>query len=281
MNKTLTLIALIFTFSIGASPQTSYPSERTITKTDKFDFRPGGTVVITGSPHGSINVLGSTVNEIEITAEIKLLAANEADLNTIASMTGFATDESAARTGIMSIGNHNKFGLKKLPKNFPKGLLKLLFTINYTIRVPRYSDLEIDGGIGDLTIQGVEGSIRANCIECNARVEVIGGTASLTVGKGNADVSFGVKGWRGRSANIQVATGDLTVRLPTSLSAEIDAIVLRSGSIENEFPDLKPRDRKVAFTDRSILAQAGVGGVSLKFAVGDGKLRIEPLRSPL
>ena len=48
-------------------------------------------------------------------------------------------------------------------------------------------------------------------------------------------------GW---NANIQLAKGDLTVRLPSNMSAEIDAIILQSGAIENMLPDLKPRDRK-------------------------------------
>jgi hypothetical protein len=281
MKRILIIAALAFTLPITALAQTTFPSQRTITKTDKFDFGSGGTVSIAGAPIGSIEVIGSTANEVEITAEILLQAGSEADLKTLAASTGFLTDESALRAGIITVGNHNKFGLKKLPKNFPKGLLTVPFTINYKIRVPRYSDLEIDGGKGDLTIKGVEGSIRANFLESNARVEIIGGAALISLGTGNADISFGAKGWRGRSASIQVAQGDLTVRLPTTLSAEVDAVVLRTGSIENEYPDLKPRDRKTAFTDKLILAKTGVGGAAMKFSVGDGKLKIEPLRVQL
>jgi hypothetical protein len=277
----MTLLALVLGLTLSAAAQAEFPAKRTITKTDRFDFGAGGTVVITGAPTGSIEIIGSQANEIEITAHIELQAASEADLNTLATMTGFATDESASRTGIITIGNHNKFGLKKLPKNFSKHLLAVPFTVSYVVRVPRYSDLEIDGGKGDLLITGVEGSIRANFLESTAKVEIIGGATTIILGKGSADVSFGVKGWRGRSANIQVASGDLTVRLPSSLSADIDAVVLRTGSIDNGFPDLKPRDRKIVFTDKSILARAGVGGVPLKFAVGDGNLRIELLKVPL
>lgn len=280
MIRSISILVVLLGMFIGAAAQT--PSvKRTITKTDRFDFRAGGTVAIAGAPSGSIQIIGSQVNEIEITAQIELQAANEADLNTLASVTGFTTDESNARTGIITLGNHNKFGLKKLPKNFPKGLLNVPFSVNYVVRVPKFSDLEIDGGRGDLVITGVEGSIRANFLESDAKIEVISGTAMIIIAQGSVDVSFGIKGWRGRSANIQVASGDLTVRLPSSLSAEIDAVVLRSGAIENEFPDLKPRNRKVAFTDKSIIAKAGVGGAPLKFAVGDGRLKLEMLRSPL
>ena len=261
-----------------ASAQSPAQLKRTITKTDRFDFGAGGTVAITGAPNGAIRVTGTAKNEVVITAEIELQAASEADLAKLGQMTGFATDESTIRTGIISIGVHNKFGQKKLPKDFPKTLLGQPFTINYVISVPHYSDLEIDGGKGDLSITGVEGSMRVNFLETKATIEVVGGSTNVTIGTGSADVAFGVHGWRGRSANIQVATGNLNIKLPSNMSSEIDASILKTGKIENTLPDLKPRDRKVPFTERSIIAKAGVGGAPLKFTVGDGTLKI--LQSP-
>lgn len=262
--------------------QTSGPVvRRTATKTDRFDFGSGGTVVINGAPNGSITVLGHAKNEIEITAEMELQAGTESDVAKIAEATGFITDESAIKVTILSVGAHNKFGLKKLPKDFPKQLLSQPFSINYKIMVPRYCDLEIDGGKGDLKISGVEGSMRVNFLDSRANVEVVSGTALLTVGTGSLDVSFGTRNWRGRFTDIQVAKGDLSVSLPSVLNAEIDAVVLRTGSIENTIADLKPRDRKVAFTDRNIAAKAGVGGSAMKFTVGDGKMRLSKLTQTL
>ena len=120
--------------------------------------------------------------------------------------------------------------------------------------------------------------MRINFLDTNARVEVISGMMTATFGRGTAEVIFGTKGWRGRGAIIQMAAGDLKIGLPPNLSADIDALVLQSGSIENTFPDLKPRDRKVAFTERAVIAKAGVGGPQLKFTVGEGSLRLENLK---
>jgi hypothetical protein len=283
MKKQFTLLlaitAALLCIAVAGSAQTLL--KRTTTKTDKFDFGSGGTISIVGAPNGSIRVIGTNKNEIEITAEIQLQAATEADLATLATLTTFITDESANRTGIISLGTHNKGGLKKLPKKFPKALLAMPSRIDYVVHVPRYSDLEIDGGKGDLDISNVEGSMRINFLESNAKIEVIGGATTATVGTGSIDVAFGVKGWRGRAANIQIATGDLRVRLPATLSAELDAVVLRNGVIENSIADLKPRNRKVPFTDKSIEAKAGVGGVPIKFSVGDGTLKMERLVLPL
>ena len=276
--KRLALCSLfVVAFSIAALAQNG----RTTTKTDKFDLSSGATLTVTGAPNGSIKIIGSPKNEIEIIATIGIEAANDADFAKLAAITGFVTDESAIRVAIGSVGPHNKFGLKKLPKDFPKNLLATPFRIDYEIRVPRYTDLEIDGGKGDLSITGVEGSMRVNFIETKGDVEVVGGTTNITVGKGTLDMAFGVRGWRGRSATVNVGSGELNVSLPSNMHAEIEATILKTGMIANSLVDLKPRDRKVAFTDKSILAKAGVGGSPLKFTVGDGTMKLERLTLPL
>lgn len=277
-SKLVLLIALVATLCATAWSQDLL--KRKVTKTDRFDFGAGGTVAITGAPTGSIRISPSSTNEIEITAEIELQASTTADLDKLAEVTGFITDETVGRTGIVTLGTHNKLGNKKLWKKFPKNLAGLPFRIDYTITVPRYCDLEIDGGTGDLSITGVEGTIKVNFVETNARIEVITGAASLMFGKGKADVAFGTHGWRNRMADVRMANGDLTIHLPSTASAQLDAVILRTGKIDNAFPDLKPRDRKSPFTDRSIMAKAGVGGAPLKFTVGDGTLTIKPLTLP-
>lgn len=281
-----TLKLFLFALCVAGCAAASFaqgPSllKQTVTKTDKFDFGSGGTIAITGSPNGSIKVVGSPNNEIEITATIELQAPTAADLVTMAAVTSFITDEGRIRTGIITVGSHNKFGSKDIWKKFPKKLRSMPYRIDYVISVPRFSDLEIDGGKGDLTVSGVEGGMRINFLESAANVEIIGGNTVITVENGTLDVAFGTRGWRPRTADVQISKGDLNIWLPSTLSAEIDAVVLRTGLIENSVPDLKPRDRKVVFTDRSIMAKAGVGGPSLKFTVGDGKLKMQRLSKPL
>lgn len=280
------LAAFIFAGSAAAQSSKAVAppqpmAKRTVTKTDRFDFGSGGTININGAPNGSITVVGWPKNEIEITARIEIEAANEADLAKVAELTGYATDESPIRVGISTIGSHNKFGMKKLPKDFPKTFIGLPFRVDYVVNVPKFSDLEIDGGKGDLSIKGVEGSMRVNFIEAKAAIEVFTGTALITIAGGSLDLALGARGWRGRFVNVGLGSGDLNVRLPYNISAELDASIIKTGSIDNKVPDLKPRDRKIAFTDRSIAARAGAGGAALKFTVGDGTMKLEKMAQPL
>ncbi len=255
--------------------------KRITTKTDRFDFGSGGTVSIIGAPTGTITVVGSQKNEIEITAKIEIQAGSEAELDRLAQVTTFGTDESLGRVTIISSGTHNKLGDKKEWKKFPKALLGLPFSIDYVVSLPRYTDLEISGGKGDLSVSGVEGALKLTSVESNSKLDLIGGGVSATFGSGTVDITMPNRSWRGNAIDVALSSGTMSVHLPASISAEIDATIVKTGKIENAFVDFKPRTRTVPFTERSILAKAGSGGISMKFTVGDGTLKLLRVEKPV
>lgn len=251
--------------------------KRVVTKTDKLDFGAGGTVAVIGAPKGSIRVEAAQRNEIEITAEVTIQAANEDDLMTLEKITGFVLQEDMGRVAINSVGTNDKKYLKQVAKKFPKKLIGLPFSIDYVIKVPRYCDLQIDGGSGDITVAGVEGALRINSLEGNAKLGLIAGGVNATFGKGDVFVTMPDRSWRGNAIDIALAAGDMEVYMPVNLSAELDATILRTGKIENSLTNLTPRIRTVKFTEQSITAKAGSGGVPMKFTVGDGTLRLKTI----
>lgn len=270
------ILLILIACSVLSTAQTTPLLKRTTTRTEKVDFASGGTIAIVGAPVGSIRFSGSAGNEVEITAAIEVQAANDADLTRLTEVTGFIVDERLGRVSILSIGTHNKFSDKKMWKKFPKQLANLPFKIDYTIGVPIYSNLEIDGGRGDLSVSNIEGAVRINFVDTTAVIES-NGDLDATFGGGRVDLMFGTRSWRGRPANVQMAAGSLNIQLPTNASAEIDASILKTGAIESTFAGLKPRNRKFPFTETSVMAKAGVGGATLKFSVGVGNIKIMPL----
>lgn len=274
-NRNLTFAFAVVAFIAGISFNTNAQSlKRTITKTDRFDFGAGGTIALIGAPNGSIKITGGQSNEIEINATIQIEAPTEADLNVLALVTTFVLQEASGKVSIMSSGTHNKIGDKKLWKKFPKTLLGLPFRIDYVIRVPRYCDLDVNGGKGDLEISGVEGTFKLASIESNTKLNLIGGGVAATIGAGNVDITMPDRSWRGNTVDVALASGTMTAHLPSSISAELDAVILKSGKIENAFVDWKPRTRTIPFTEQSIIAKAGSGGVPMKFTVGEGTLKL-------
>lgn len=283
--RTLTALFLpafvLFIFAADLSAQGPKLLKRTTIKSDRFDFGAGGTLVVVGAPKGSITVEGWSNREVEVTAEIVVEGATEADLDRMSKVVGFSLEESLGRVGIISVGTNDKKYLKRVDKSFPKALIANPYRIDYVVKIPRYCDLQIDGGSGDLAISGVEGAIKVNYLETNAKLDLVGGGLLAVFGKGDVEISVPTRSWRGRFADVQLASGNLVLNLPTGLNADFDASILRTGRIENGFSEFKPRVRKQEFTETSIIAKSGTGGVPLKFSVGDGTMKIVQDKKPV
>lgn len=249
--------------------------KRTKYQTEKIEFGSGGSLSVIGSPNGSIEIEGWNKNEVEITSEIEIQAYTEKDLDLIAQVTGFALDEGLTKISIISVGTHDKKYIKKAHKKFPKRLrkMKLPYKIDYKIKVPHFTDLEINGGKGDFKLSLVEGMMRINYLHSNAKMSLVGGAIQATIGSGDVDVQIATRSWRGQFAEVQVAQGNMNLWLPKNLNANLKAEVLRTGKIDNSYKMLKPM-RHTKFTDKGMYAKAGNGGAELKFTVGDGKLKI-------
>lgn len=257
----------------AAFAQAAPQLKRTTFKTETFEAGPASTVSLIGSPQGSVRIEGWNKNEIEISADIQVFASSEEDLARLASVTGFMIDEGLTKISVVTVGPHDKKYVKKIDKDFPKRLRNSQFRIDYVLKVPRYTDLIIDGGIGDFSLQGVEGSMSIEFLETNAKMVLTGGSIRATFGKGDVSVLVEKRSWRGRFAEIQVAAGNLDVKLPSDMNANLLAKVLRTGKIENEFTNVKPK-RLTKFTDTFMDGIVGNGGASLGFTVGDGMLLI-------
>lgn len=277
-GKSIIFVLFLLVFSATCFAQDAALLKRTVYKTDKLDFGAGGTVSIIGAPEGSIEIEGWQKNEVEISAEIELQAATEADLAKLAEINNFVLEESMGHLRIISVGTHDKQFMKRAAKKFPKHLLGLAFRIDYKIKVPAFCDLDIDGGKGNFVLSKVDGTMKINFLNSNAKLDLVGGMLNATFGEGTVDISIPTRSWRGRFADVQLAKGDMNVSLPLSLNAEVKATVLSGGKIENQYNYLKPRERKDAFTDQLIVAKAGIGGVTLNFTVGSGSLKIAEVK---
>jgi hypothetical protein len=164
--------------------------------------------------------------------------------------------------------------MRTVAKKFPKTLLGLPWKIDYRIRVPVSTDLEINAGRGALTLAGVEGNIQLSATETDAKLILSGGDLSATMTAGKLNLNIPARSWRGMGAEIRLAAGEVTVELPSGFSGDIDAEILRSGQIVDAYGGLEPRE-KGATTPQKMKVRAGSGGASFQFTVGDGAIFIK------
>lgn len=255
------------------APQSTGALTRTTTRHESRRFGYGSSLTIIGAPAGAITIEAWQKSEIDITADLELHADTDADLALLATVNNFTLDEDSNHLRILTTGTHDKVFMKRFAKKFPKTLLNLPWKIDYHIRVPVNCDLEINAGRGAISLKGVEGAIQLKALESDATLGLTGGTVSATIGAGTVKVNILATSWRGAGAVIEVARGDLTVEFPPDFNGYINADILRSGQIENNFPTLTPQER-ASFTPQSIHARAGSGGATLVLRITDGTLHL-------
>ena len=246
---------------------------RTSTRRETRRFAYGGTVTLMGAPRGSVTVEGWPRNEVELTANIELKGPTEADLDQLARVNTFVFDEDLNHISVLTTGTHDRAFMKRTAKNFPKNLLNFPWKIDYRLRVPANTDLEINAGHGPVKLSGVEGSVRVTATESETAFTATGGILSATVTFGVINLSIPSRSWRGSGADIRIASGTINVDFPPGFSGDIDAEVLRTGKIVNTFDALTSRE-KPGITERIVRARAGAGGPFFKFTVGDGTVNI-------
>jgi hypothetical protein len=251
---------------------------RTITRHESRRFFYAGTVTVTGAPNGSVSIEGWQRNEVEISAEIELQAPTEADLSRLATLNNFVIDEDANHLRIITTGTHDRAFMKRAAKDFPKSLIGLPWKVDYHIKVPAVTDLEMNAGVGPTRLTGVEGAIRLNAVQTNATLSLTGGLVSVIVQRGTVDVTIPALSWHGLGADIKLASGNLSLGLMPGFSGDINAVVLRTGEVKNAYPNLEPLQRN-SITPQSLRARAGNGGGALSFTVGEGTIQINQVSS--
>ena len=277
-TRSLFLLAILL---IAATPvfsqKTAVPDlqllTRTSTRRETRRFNYGGTVTLIAAPRGSVTIEGWPRNEVELTANIELKGPTEVDLDQLAAVNNFVFDEDMNHLSILTTGTHDRAYMKRTAKSFPKKLLNMPWKIDYRLRVPLNTDLEVNAGHGEVKLSGVEGALRVSATESDTALTLTGGTLSTTVTAGSITLSIPARSWRGSGADIRIASGTINVDLQAGFSGDIDADVLRTGKIVSTYDGLASRE-KPGITERTVRARAGAGGPFFRFTVGDGTVNI-------
>ncbi len=276
MSNLKILLVLLFVSPVF-SQQTSTAEiqllTRSSTRKETARFSYGGTVTLIAAPRGSVTVEGWQRNEVELTANIELKGATEADLDQLAKVNTFVFDEDLNHISVLTTGTHDRAFMKRAAKNFPKKLLNLPWKIDYRVRVPINTDLEVNAGHGEVKISSVEGGLRISATESDTSLTLTGGTVTTTVTAGSITLAIPARSWRGAGADVRVASGTINVDLQPGFSGDIDAEILRTGKIVNTYEELVSRE-KPGLTERTVRGRAGAGGAFFKFTVGDGTVNI-------
>src|SRR5918996_2611455 len=189
MSKAFLFISILLSCAGPVfSQKTAAPEIQLLTRTTRRHetrrFSYGGTVTLIAAPRGAVTVEGWARNEVELTANIELKGPTEVDLDQLAKVNSFVFDEDLNHLSVLTTGTHDRTYMKKAAKNFPKKLLNLPWKIDFKLRVPINTDLEINAGYGPVKGTAVEGALRISATESENALTLTGGLVSTTVTAG-------------------------------------------------------------------------------------------------
>lgn len=252
---------------------------RTSTRRETKRLGYGGTLTLLGAPEGSVTIESWQRPEIEIVAEIELRANTEEDLTQLARVNNYViNNDSPNNVTIATTGTHDRKYMKTV-RDFPKRLLNASWKIDYHLKVPASVDLSVYAVRGAVKIEGIEGDVRVQASDGDMTLMLTGGALQATLTRGTILFRPTQRSWRGRGAELNLATGTMTVELPANFNAEIAGSVLRTGAVENSYAEATETNLVDAANDRrSVRGRFGAGGAAFIFNVGDGTLRIDKLK---
>jgi hypothetical protein len=245
-------------------------------KTQKSRFAYGRSIRITLPPVGSLNIVGTSKLEVSVEARVHVEGASSTDLDELARRIGFTFGQGPTGFELISLGPQAKLSgkdKKKVIEGLSSALQKLPYRIDYVIKVPEYTDLDISMFDGELVLGNIYGGIVFRAQKANVKLTSMAGTIVGTVGIGSLLVELSSLSWRGSGIKVELGVGDVALSVPRGYSA--DVTLGASEPLEILFPlnrgDDIPDDAPVG---NQLKARFGVGGAELIFATQRGKLKV-------
>lgn len=246
------------------------------TQEKRFGFSYARGLKIYMPPVGNISIEGWSKRELTIQAKIVVEAKTEADLEILAQNTGFALSTDAMTWVLASIGPQAKMDRKKkkeYDKQVPGRLQKIPYRIDYVLRVPDFTDLEIEQMQGDLSIGNVYGGLNFNIHAGKATLYGLGGVVVGRIANGEALVVCGGPTWRGSGLNLQLGVGNIELRLPTPYAADLTLAATQQLKIAYTIPPEEGEDLDAPFGN-VLQKKLNGGGPSMLFSTKLGQIQL-------
>lgn len=142
--------------------------------------------------------------------------------------------------------------------------------VDFTVRVPTGVELIATVVAGDVEANGLSSNVTAHSVSGDVAVSTTGVVEAGTV-SGELDITMGSLDWNRLAFN--TVSGDITLRLPEALEAEVDFESL-SGDLDTDFDLQVDRRRNGRFVGSRVEGTIGDGGRALSFHTVSGDVRL-------
>jgi len=251
MRFTATLAALALSLCSFAAFG-SHDSRITDSSESNYDFRAGSTLTVE-TFNGSIRVRGGDDSRVHVVAQ-KYVRSDDPD------------DARATMAALNVQVSHDNGGLVLRAPHPPRDGVRET-GVTFEITMPRSADLRLVTTNGEIEVEDVRGDDKLHTT--NGRITVSRGDGSVDAETTNGAIRVElVNVTPSRPLRFVTTNGSITLNLPQSLSADVDASTT-NGSIHNDLPIVASK------VDRTrMLGRINGGGTELRAHTTNGSITI-------
>jgi DUF4097 and DUF4098 domain-containing protein YvlB len=206
--------------------------------------------------NGAVSIKGAMRSDVLVRARVEARANTEASAAIIASQVSIDGSGGQVRA------------------SGPQTAENSSWDVSYEIFVPQATDLTMKTNNGAITISDVRGNIHFQVNNGAVHLKRVAGDVGGTTSNGAIQADLAGGGWEGRQLEIGTHNGAVTVTLPASYSAHVQAET-GNGRIQSDFPVTISGDLHPQKLDFNI----GAGGPLLHITTGNGAIRLKHAES--
>jgi hypothetical protein len=178
-----------------------------------------GRLNVDANRNGGVTVKGWLRNEVLVRARVEASAENEGAAANLVSQVSIDSNGGQLRaTGPASGDNNNSW-----------------WSVSYEIFVPQNTDLTVTARNGGINIADVRGQIRFEGRNGGVHLKRLAGDVIGSTVNGGVEAELAGTNWDGRQLEVTTRNGGVTVTMPSSYSARIQAESKRGG-FQSDFP---------------------------------------------
>jgi DUF4097 and DUF4098 domain-containing protein YvlB len=223
----------------------------------RFTMPTSGSLSVDAVKNGGISVRSGDANEIEVRACV--------------SAWGDTADQANA---IVSSVRINNTGTIRAESGFDSN-----WSVTYQITVPRYTNLKLTANNGGISVSGVEGDLELETRNGGIALREIAGNVKGKTVNGGVSVSLSGSSWIGNGLDIETTNGGITLSLPETYAATIEASTV-NGAVRSNIPELSVTTENIrggwgpGGRSNQIVTALNGGGAPVKVSTKNGGITI-------
>lgn len=219
-----------------------------------YELEPGGTFEIRNT-NGEISIETTDGTAIEVSAEFVVKAATDEAAKEL--LDNSEITETVSPGHILLDSRNRDLGFT----------LHVSRSVNYTVRLPKSTNVTLDSTNGDIEVSGLAGALRVDTTNGRIRARALENGATVGATNGQVTLEFLKLGEQG--IECETTNGSITVDLPRSADASVSARVT-NGRISTSDLGLSVSDDNRRRLEGSI----GAGGTRVRLRTTNGAISL-------